>query len=327
MVEKTSGQEVGVLLIPEGQAVPDLGQVELKICKAKAGGDEQILVAEVEDSGAANPLDVNGNKEKSVSLSSLPEDPISMYKKPGQFGWIRKVTLSSTDHHRVTSVTYIRDVGVGEKKHRFTRREGLRRFLKERQNHVLLTIQHFCWEKKVLGLENLEVIEEEHKVDFSKPCKFGWLRIVTIRSADMRVTCLRYLTPPDASGRRLSKNYKKDIEKYLHETGNKNLDVEDFTTIRKVLGLSSEFEIINYSHQPNLTSDNVDCTIDESDSCLTSEDQKKKGLGSVTTGEDCKSVRWLNVSQISSLETLIDDSFSSSEDVIDNDSNSSYTDD
>ena len=152
MVEKTSGQEVGVLLIPEGQAVPDLGQVELKICKAKAGGDEQILVAEVEDSGAANPLDVNGNKEKSVSLSSLPEDPISMYKKPGQFGWIRKVTLSSTDHHRVTSVTYIRDVGVGEKKHRFTRREGLRRFLKEMKTKSSLS-SISAGRKRFLGLK------------------------------------------------------------------------------------------------------------------------------------------------------------------------------
>ena len=115
--------------------MPDLRQVELKICRAKTGDDEEILVADVEDSGAANPLDVNGNNEKSLSLSSLPEDPISMYKKPAQFGWMRKVTLSSTDHC-ITTVAYISDAAVGERKHRFTRREGLRRFLKQIPNQV-----------------------------------------------------------------------------------------------------------------------------------------------------------------------------------------------
>ena len=69
MVDKNSGQEVGVLLINEGQGVPDLGQVELKICKAMAGDDEQTLVPDLEDLRAAKPFDVNGNKEKAVTLN------------------------------------------------------------------------------------------------------------------------------------------------------------------------------------------------------------------------------------------------------------------
>ena len=361
MVDKTSGQEVGVLIIPEGQAVPDLGQVELRICEPNAGHDEQILVAHVEDSGAANPLvDVTGEKEKSVTRDSqkvsclnvhekcqLPrfmkkppnaeikesrvikevsEDPISMYKKPGQFGWVRKVTVSSTDDHRVTSVTYSRDghVGVGRRKYRYTSMNGIRKFLKNAQNQVLC-MKHFCFEQRVLGLENLEVIEEEHKEYFRKPFKFGWLRKVTIRSRDMRVTVVTHLTPPDSNGNRQSIRYKKDIEKYLNDTGNKDLDVDDFVTHTRVLGLSHEFEIISYSDQPSLTPENDD---DSNDVFLTSKDKKhQKEMKSVTTEEDCISVNWHNVSQSSSLVTLVDDSFSSSADGNINNSNLSDSDD
>ena len=82
MVDKTSGQEVGVLIIPEGQAVPDLGQVELRICEPNAGHDEQILVAHVEDSGAANPLvDVTGEKEKSVTRDSQKVSCLNVHEK------------------------------------------------------------------------------------------------------------------------------------------------------------------------------------------------------------------------------------------------------
>ena len=110
------------------------------------------------------------------------------------------------------------------------------------ENQVL-SINHFCLEKRVLGLENLEVIKVDQKVDFSKPFKFGWLRKVTIRSRDMRVTCITHLTPPNSDGSRQNIKYKKDIDKYLKETGTKDLGVEDFVTVRKVLGLSSELEI------------------------------------------------------------------------------------
>jgi hypothetical protein len=67
MVDKISGLEVGVHLTHEGQGVPDLGQMELKICKASAGDYDQPLGPDLRDSQAVNILDVNGCKEPLVS--------------------------------------------------------------------------------------------------------------------------------------------------------------------------------------------------------------------------------------------------------------------
>jgi hypothetical protein len=93
-----------------------------------------------------------------------------------------------------------------------------------------------------------------------------------IRSRDNRVTCVRYVTPPDSNGKRLSGSYKKFIKEHLIETGNKDLELEDFVTARKVLGLSSEFEIIKYSDQPSFipVNDVEDIPDDEIDVGLTS---------------------------------------------------------
>ena len=71
-----------------------------------------------------------------------------------------------------------------------------------------------------------------------------------IRSSDHCVKSVCYLTPPDSDGRRLRFGLKKDIDEFLNKTGNKDLEADDFVIMRRLLGVSSDFEKMNYSWQP-----------------------------------------------------------------------------
>eukprot|EP00092_Neocalanus_flemingeri_P085714 GFUD01107896.1.p1 GENE.GFUD01107896.1~~GFUD01107896.1.p1 ORF type:complete len:450 (+),score=116.11 GFUD01107896.1:109-1458(+) len=167
MVDKISGKKVGVLVC-KGHEVPDLEQMELKICPAGTVEQKWPVVG---DPFIRKELDINGNK----SVSSKSED-----------------------------------------------KDGLKEDLLRYQ--------------QPLRFQSL-----------MKPFQFGWLRRVTTSSSDQHVTNVSYMSPPDSEGRRKRFAYKVEIGKYLKETQmDKNLELDNFCVTRKVLGLSSEFECVQY---------------------------------------------------------------------------------
>eukprot|EP00092_Neocalanus_flemingeri_P029877 GFUD01032442.1.p1 GENE.GFUD01032442.1~~GFUD01032442.1.p1 ORF type:complete len:490 (-),score=122.18 GFUD01032442.1:26-1495(-) len=167
MVDKISGKKVGVLVC-KGHEVPDLEQMELKICPAGTVEQKWPVVG---DPFIRKELDINGNK----SVSSKSED-----------------------------------------------KDGLKEDLLRYQ--------------QPLRFQSL-----------MKPFQFGWLRRVTTSSSDQHVTNVSYMSPPDSEGRRKRFAYKVEIGKYLKETQmDKNLELDNFCVTRNVLGLSSEFECVQY---------------------------------------------------------------------------------
>eukprot|EP00092_Neocalanus_flemingeri_P085710 GFUD01107892.1.p1 GENE.GFUD01107892.1~~GFUD01107892.1.p1 ORF type:complete len:491 (+),score=121.99 GFUD01107892.1:76-1548(+) len=205
MVNKISGQKVGVLVC-EGHEVPDLGQMKLKICPDGSVEQEWPVVG---DPFIRKELDINGNKSVSSKsetfkklVGKLVSGLVDVLDEETQWSCLKKTALKSD----------IESLLLEDK-------EGLK--LKSQEH---LRIQRLM-----------------------KPFQFGWLRRVTIRSSDQHVTSMSYMSPPDSEGRRKRFSIKIDIEKYLKETQmDKNLELGNFCVTRNVLGLSSEFESVQY---------------------------------------------------------------------------------
>jgi len=179
--------------------------------------------------------------------SSVIDD---IYKTPAQFGWTRKIVLRSSDN-LVTSVVYFKSALDGSRLRCATRKD-VSKVLDNNTERQFLSIGHFCFKRKILGFADLEeVVKFEDCV--MKPFQSGWLRKVNMRTSDsqVQVTNVAYLAPPDSQGKRQRFQYKKEIEVMLLDTRNKELDVEDFVFVRRVLGVSPDSEQI-YSN--NLSS-------------------------------------------------------------------------
>eukprot|EP00092_Neocalanus_flemingeri_P001804 GFUD01001923.1.p1 GENE.GFUD01001923.1~~GFUD01001923.1.p1 ORF type:complete len:593 (-),score=152.61 GFUD01001923.1:26-1804(-) len=194
-----------------------------------------------------------------LKLKSQEHLRIQRLMKPFQFGWLRRVTIRSSDQ-RVTNMGYMSPPDSEGRRKRFANKVEIEKYLKETQMDNL-ELDNFCLTRNVLGLssefenllledkEGLKLKSQEHlRIQrLMKPFQFGWLRRVTIRSSDQHVTSMSYMSPPDSEGRRKRFSIKIDIEKYLKETQmDKNLELSNFCVTRNVLGLSSEFESVQY---------------------------------------------------------------------------------
>jgi len=281
LVDKTSGVKIGDVILCEGQVMPDMGQVELRREVLGQG----TSVADLTE-------DVNGNKVKtsivvSRQVSSLVEtlDGIGNYKwsckiKSVLKGKLRELLLQEIDNTERES---------DKKHHSF-------KFSK-------VTEIKFATRREVLGLSSESESSTKYSLSderFIKPFQFGWLRKVRIRLSDGCVTSVGFLTPPDSRGKRHRFCYKNEIAEFLTKTESKNLVAEDFYTVRKVLGVSDEYETISYSTQPFVSN-----SLDQ-DSVVNSE-----VVASQSSDDD----------QDSSDATLVDDS-SSSDSSSDDDSES-----
>eukprot|EP00092_Neocalanus_flemingeri_P036516 GFUD01039759.1.p1 GENE.GFUD01039759.1~~GFUD01039759.1.p1 ORF type:complete len:505 (-),score=134.10 GFUD01039759.1:8-1522(-) len=195
------------VLVCEGHEVPDLGQMKLKICPD--GSVEQEWPVDG-DPFIRKELDINGNK----SVSSISE---TFKKLVGKL------------------VSGLVDVLDEETQWSCLKKTALKSDIES----LLLE------DKEGLKLKSQQYLRIQRLM---KPFQFGWLRRVTIRSSDQRVTSMGYMSPPDSEGRRKRFAYKVDIEKYLKETQmDKNLELDNFCVTRNVLGLSSEFECVQYA--------------------------------------------------------------------------------
>ena len=222
LVDKISGHRVGVVILGEGEVVPDLGHLELRRedFQAEVGDNQELAVADFTQ-------DVNGKKLNTrCVVSRLVSSLVD--------------TLDGTGNYKFKSKNII----------------DLKRKLREMLFNEIDDIKRESGEEY-----RIKQFKETENVDrFMKPFQFGWLRKVRIRSSDDCVTTVAYLTPPDSKGRRKRFCYKKDIAEYLNKTDNKDLDAEDFLTHRRVLGVSSQYETINYFTQPVFNNNFVDAS-------------------------------------------------------------------
>ena len=202
MMDKISGHKVGFVTLGEGQDLPHLDQVELKL----AGDDEEMVVDH--DLFFDDIKDINGNK---VELNDLVPRLVS-----------RLVDMLHMNSH----------------------------WLRDKKNALKVKLSEFIAEE-IDGIDSSQKVMNKRNKDLNetyvmKPFKVGWLRRVTLiarAGTPFVVSDVWYVTPTDiADGRRQELRDKKQIEKYLMETDDKDLVVDDFDTRKLVLGLPSGFE-------------------------------------------------------------------------------------
>jgi len=198
--------------------------------------------------------------------------------KPFKVGWLRRVSVCPNNKCNVRDVWYVTPPD---------QRDGTRKELRDEKdimNYLLqsqsrdLTVDDFFMGKELLGLpagceSSISLKAGTHSPDnFNKPFAEGWLRTVVIRTSDYSVTSVAYFSPPDSEGKRVKFNYKKDITGFLESNGIKSVDVDDFVCVRKVIGVSANFELITYHTQEwrenvesenNNTSTAIKCNFDE----------------------------------------------------------------
>jgi len=176
--------------------------------------------------------------------------------KPFRSGWLRRVSVRPRDKC-VTSVCYLSPADSGGRRVRVNNKSEIEKYLKDTKS-TDFDVNDFVIGRYLLGLPSefestiisrsfAYYTKSDYTEDrFLKPFKLGWLRQVRIRSSDNCVTSVGYLTPPDSDGKRLRFGFKRDIDEFLNKTGNNDLDVKDFAIMRRLLGVSSDFEKITF---------------------------------------------------------------------------------
>jgi len=209
LLDKASGQCVGILSFMHGQNVPNLSTVEL--CKI-----DNSVEPVYEDKTVVNPKDINANNV-CLSLERMVDIFVRQLEKNSHFGseFQRDVLKAKLEKLVLEEIT-LSKVNMKQIVH----------------NKV----------KKIAETVKTDTSLKPFKLGWLR-------RVALNYSIGGNVTSVRliqdvwYVTPPDkTNGRRQELRGREEIKNYLEETRNTSLTVADFRTEKVVLGLPTGCE-------------------------------------------------------------------------------------